>query len=784
MEAVARIEESEEREEQQQEQKENQENEIKLSDFLNEFGDQLRKKVLLKMKPVFTPEKSDSWDEENRMKLNGLRRKPFPSQEKAILALAKGFYKEKKKGLIFCGEMGVGKTVSALAVAYLNPKKNQRVLVMCPPHLVQKWIREAKETIPDVKVINLNGRGLKELLELRHAGKPEGIEVYVVGRERAKMHYQRKDAVVQRRKDGLPACPHCGAAFDDEEIPSGAFARKKLKCENCGSPLYQADPKGFRRFSKAEFIKRYLKGVFDLFIADEVHEEKGGDTAQGQALACLATASKRTIALTGTLMGGYSSNLFYILWRMFPGEMARRELEYRKPRSFSQAYGVMEKVEVEVLDDGYRTSSIGGERRRPIVKEKPGVSPLILTDFLLENTVFMALSDISSALPPYNEEVVAVEMTEEMKEEYESLEEDLYEEVRAALRRGAKHLLGTLVNSLLAYPDGARRGETVHHPYEDRVIACASSIDEYLLPKEQELLRIVREEKEKGRKCLVLLEHTGTRDLIPDLKERLEEIGLTVLVLRSNTVSTEKREAWVKTKLEEGDYDVMICNPNLIKTGLDLVEFPTVVFFQTGYNIFTLRQASRRSWRIGQDQPVRVCYLAYRETMQETALKLIATKLETALAIEGDLSDKGLTAIAEGANSMIYEMARSFIDKTEEKTLEEAWANYKKRELVAGSVLEDESPITEEKTTVTTFKKGDREVVSEVRRVIRGRIYRSGKALVDGKHWFLFRNGKVYFRKRQIGHYEKNGKGEINQKPIQILRVPRQRYFLLVELRE
>jgi len=112
----------------------------------------------------------------------------------------------------------------------------------------------------------------------------------------------------------LPACPQCGAVFEEEEIPPGAFARKKLKCENCGSPFYQADPKGFRRFSKAEFIKRYLKGVFDLFVADEVHEEKGGDTAQGQALACLATASKRTIALTGTLMGGiFKQSLLYPL---------------------------------------------------------------------------------------------------------------------------------------------------------------------------------------------------------------------------------------------------------------------------------------------------------------------------------------------------------------------------------------------------------------------------------------------------------------------------------------
>ena len=39
---------------------------------------------------------------------------------------------------------------------------------------------------------------------------------------------------------------------------------------------------------------------------------------------------------------------------------------------------------------------------------------------------------------------------------------------------------------------------------------------------------------------------------------------------------------------------------------MDLLEFPTILFYETGYSTYVLRQASRRSWRIGQKRPVRV----------------------------------------------------------------------------------------------------------------------------------------------------------------------------------
>jgi hypothetical protein len=46
------------------------------------------------------------------------------------------------------------------------------------------------------------------------------------------------------------------------------------------------------------------------------------------------------------------------------------------------------------------------------------------------------------------------------------------------------------------------------------------------------------------------------------------------------------------------------------------------------YSVYTVLQASRRSWRIGQTEPVRVYFFAYEETIQEDALQLVAAKVQ------------------------------------------------------------------------------------------------------------------------------------------------------------
>jgi len=109
-------------------------------------------------------------------------------------------------------------------------------------------------------------------------------------------------------------------------------------------------------------------------------------------------------------------------------------------------------------------------------------------------------------------------------------------------------------------------------------------------------VELCRQEKALGRKVLAYTVYTvysGTRDTTSRLKRMLEQAGLKVSVLPAS-VDTVRREDWIFDQVDRV-IDVLITNPELVKTGLDLLDFPTIVFPKTGYNVYTLQQAARRS---------------------------------------------------------------------------------------------------------------------------------------------------------------------------------------------
>src|SRR5437867_7440236 len=87
---------------------------------------------------------------------------------------------------------------------------------------------------------------------------------------------------------------------------------------------------------------------------------------------------------------------------------------------------------------------------------------------------------------------------------------------------------------------------------------------------------------------------------------------------------------------------------------------PTILFYESGYSIYVLRQASRRSWRIGQKHPVKVKFLAYTGTMQENCLRLMGRKLLVSLAMEGKFANQGLQALDDD-DDMLTAMARELV---------------------------------------------------------------------------------------------------------------------------
>ncbi|HYW40049.1 MAG TPA: hypothetical protein VE957_18205 [Terriglobales bacterium] len=95
---------------------------------------------------------------------------------------------------------------------------------------------------------------------------------------------------------------------------------------------------------------------------------------------------------------------------------------------------------------------------------------------------------------------------------------------------------------------------------------------------------------------------------------------------------------------------------------LDLLDFPTMIFYESGYSLHTLRQASRRSWRIGQRRPVRVKFLCSEGTMQTSCLRLMGKKLLVALTMEGKFAGEGLQSIDED-DDMLSAMARELVER-------------------------------------------------------------------------------------------------------------------------
>ena len=751
---------------------------IKLADFLDEWGDVLKSQVLKEMKPVYSKTTEDEWDRQAREQLQSLLRSPFPGQiTKGILPVARSFFVEDRKADFLNGVMGTGKTFMGLAVAYLLPRKNKRILVQCPGHLVKKWIREAENTIPNCTCINLNGKDMGVLMAAKIAPtKPKGTEIWVIGKERAKLHFQR----VPRRItiQGVHCCPVCGCRMENSEV-----------CTNCRSKLWVADHTKVRRYAKAEFMKRYLpRDFFDLLILDEVHELKGGGTAQGQSMSCLISRSKKVLSLSGTLMGGYSKDLFYLVWRMFPRWMRESGFEYGRTLQFAERFGIIEKTyDTKDLQSSLNAASIGRKiAGRCRTTEKPGVSPLLLPELLLERSAFVRLEDINDNLPAYDEVVVSVEMTDEQRDAYKTLEHDLTEETRKALARGDMRLLGKMLQSLLGYADGCRIAEKVvleDHGIE-RIVGEAPALEIDLLPKEERMLEILATERRQGRKVAIFLEHTGTRDLIPVLQDKLVQHGFSPLILRSDTVRSESREEWLEKQMKTIRYDCLICNPNLVKTGLDLLDFPTIVFFQCGYSVYTLRQASRRSWRIGQDQPVRVFLMSYADSMQDKALSLMAQKMETSLAVEGVLSEQGLAAMSSSENSIFVELAKALTGTGEKvETVDDAWTRYRQQELFANLKLDEPEDMTVTTTTTMTSATGSATISHEY--IIRGRVYvrnQTAMAYVD-QHRFDFKEGSVYWAGKRVGWYDCKGVGEINGKPIHVFKPRDQPDFVLAEVR-
>ena len=184
---------------------------------------------------------------------------------------------------------------------------------------------------------------------------------------------------------------------------------------------------------------------------------------------------------------------------------------------------------------------------------------------------------------------------------------------------------------------------------------------------------------------------TGKRDIQPRLKQLLTEAGFAVEIMRSKSVKTRDRLAWIEKKGKRAD--VVISHPQLVQTGVDFFgkkpgshNFNAIAFYETGYNPFTMQQASRRAWRIGQAKDCRVYYLHYAGTMQQRAMALMARKMAAMMALDGKLDAEGLAAMADDSSAAMA-LARSISNAIDTADIQRNWAKVASNRKPASSTL-------------------------------------------------------------------------------------------------
>ncbi|MHB1524915.1 MAG: helicase-related protein [Candidatus Dormibacteria bacterium] len=697
-----------------------------LDDYLVEHGP-----AILRYLGQALPARHSAEDEDDP-RIEALTRSPFPAQGLVMQGLAKAIAAE--GAVILSGEMGVGKTLMMAGVAYLRHQGPFRALVICPPHLVRKWAREVEGTIPGSRVEIV--RSFSELVRLRRlmGTKPVGPEFYVMARSRMARSASLAFGGVPARLRGELAvefgtafmayrCPDCGeflvTTTEDEggdaslQVWTAAFVRTIRKsnerCPSCKAILWAPDvdananreaflkraqghvPSDKRYFRPYQFVKKHLGGLFDTLIVDEVHEYKG-DTNRGSAMGTLAAGCGEVLMGTGTILGGYASHLAYILFRTNASKLIAAGFNFGEVQAWIERYGTVEKV-YRLSDDRGKTGKASTANKAE-VHERPGVSPSVFADFLLPMMATISLEDLRLALPEFDEDVIPVEMTPELKAAYRQTIEPLEAYIKnnrfGHEDPGFRYQPALNVLNRL-YPDqpfASAYKPVLSHLDPSVVITTPVGLPESVVyPKELVLVEEVKGQVDQGRRVLVYIEDTVTRDITGRLQRILTDAipGLNVMLLPAS-VNPEKREDWFEKAVGRG-VQVVIVHPGLVETGLDLIDFPTIVFYQTTFNLFRMRQASRRSWRIGQPLPVRVRHIYYKDTYQEKAITLMGRKLYASLALEGRFGGSALLEMAEAEVQDGTKLAKQLAGSLKG---EDVWDRLRaKRTAVEGSMAQE-----------------------------------------------------------------------------------------------
>lgn len=408
--------------------------------------------------------------------------------------------------------------------------------------------------------------------------------------------------------------------------------------------------------------KRYSHMLY-TYYSDELHENKAADTNAGLAFRQLASCSKIVVGLTGSLYGGVASSLRTILFMFNP--RLRRAYPWGKGDSaWIEDMGVLERTIISKKGEVASSTRAGAKQSRQVItKELPGADPLLLE--VLEDTgvITVTLDQLGRKMPPLDEIPLPIELDADVKEEYDfhansTAAGSVWAYTKARLLNHDKTALSMYFHEMLAYPDVCYDPQEVVHnmrmgiekdspTFPIQVATLKGFGRSRIFAKEQAILDLLVEEKNAGRGVGLYINNTGDGYNLQSRYTELiqKELGYDVYAL-TRAVSTSKREKVLLGK----KVHVLTTNPILVQTGLDLLDFPTLVFIQTPFNYYVMAQAGGRHWRANQDKACKTYYPYYNDTFQSKGVKLMAMKAAADAFLNGR-ANGSLAAFLTGGGS-------------------------------------------------------------------------------------------------------------------------------------
>ena len=626
-------------------------------------------------------------------------RQPIGKQTADAVTLAAHLTDHRVANLL--GRPGSGKTfISLMTIAGLGCS---RIMVVCPAHVITTWIDEITEVMPLARVRVC--RKVKENrpkppsamavaeCDLRSAMSiedttpdrplfiitPQGaasragrtrLTVRRVGGEfspglfRTTHHRNPEISQIEESRlnityEEVDTCPNCWVMLSGSKSYEAHKSKRNLKCAYCKQPLLEPDMPAIekmksiptRSYPLLDYVAKRCPHWHDLMVIDEVQQYKAQDTQRGEVIGRCAQQSKKVLTLTGTYIGGMASDAFYLLQRTRPG--FGKEFRWNQINHFIAKYGRFRDVyEEQTL---YKRTKF----HRTSHREVPGYHPMLLS-FLMDNSVFTTLTDLKRSLPPEDPrhnlpapESIPVLLPlakqpmpgDSMSQEtwYRELEKMVTGHAISAMSSPKRNTwnVGTTKQALLTGPENCWKQENILDPTGDSPSPLPVLSSSNLYPKEQAMVEITCSERDQGRRFLIYCTHTNTRSVIERTLSVLQGAGLEVIYMDPNKVKAEERLDWFKSNARH--CDGIIVHPSSVSTGLNLTEFPTIIWQEVSESAITADQASSRSDRINQTEAVRVYYLAYRETLQHDSLSMLAAKADAGRSIYGELAKNGLS---------------------------------------------------------------------------------------------------------------------------------------------